>query len=175
MTLSKKDKEEIVEVVKEVLNAEHAADQWDKVGKAAITMDWATNSVKSKLANIEVASEDYYEIDSNGTKKTEFTWDEAMELKLPDGWRLPTRSEWVLLAEEFGQDKNGELNSQIFMDKLGLSLSEDVYGVWWSSSVYSGTYAYYLIMGASNMYPQSTHYKGYSFALRCVRDLEEGE
>ena len=71
--------------------------------------------IYSKLANIEIAPGDYVE---GGL----FTWEEALEIEknLSDGWRLPTRSEWALIAEEFGQDENGELIAEVLRKKLSL-------------------------------------------------------
>lgn len=128
---------------------------------------WEVGSIKSKLAKIEVASQDYYE-----DKKTEFTWDEAMaiEKKLSDGWRLPTRSEWCLLCEEFGQDENGELDPKELNKNLNMKPSGGI-GLWWSSTELSGIDAYDLAVYTSSIYPQNNNLKGNPLALRFVRDL----
>lgn len=128
---------------------------------------WKVGLVKSKLAKIEVSLQDYCEDGKAG-----FTWYEAMEIekKLPDGWRLPTRSEWCLLCEEFGQNENGELDPKELMKNLNMDPSSS-FGRWWSSTVYSDAYAYYLGVNTSAIYPQHDNIKSYSFALRFVRDL----
>lgn len=83
----------------------------------------------------DVAAEDYYEIQEDGTKKTKFTWDEAMEIekKTNGKWRLPTIFEWDKLVAEFG-DKGGELDRDAFVKEL--DLAEDKYGdgYYWAST-----------------------------------------
>lgn len=77
--------------------------------------DWEAKGIKSKLTGLIIAPEDYTE----GKKKC-FTWDEAMAINVP-GWRLPTRSEWTLIAEEFGCDEAGKLSSEKLRRELKLS------------------------------------------------------
>lgn len=135
----------------------------------------------SKLANIQIADEDYH--DGN---KYLFTFEEALKIEESlkgMGWRLPTRSEWVLLCEEFGQEAS-EITSGILCDKLKLKkrghynyISDSLYGEgsvgrYWSRTAYSGTDAYYLYFDSSNVGPQDYDYRGYGFALRLVRDLK---
>ena len=94
----------------------------------------------------DIANEDYYEIQEDGTKKTEFTWDEAMEIekKTNGKWRLPTIFEWDKLVAEFG-DKDGELDRAVFVKALNLTEDEGGYGNYWAATRYSGAnYAYYL-------------------------------
>ena len=83
----------------------------------------------------DLAAEDYYEIQEDGTKKTEFTWDEAMEIekKTNGKWRLPTIFEWDKLVAEFG-GYLGELARDAFVN--GLNLTEDEYGEghYWTST-----------------------------------------
>lgn len=63
---------------------------------------WNKDGIRSELAKVLIAPEDYVE-----DEKKYFTWEEACEIKdkLNNGWRLPTRSEWVLICEEFGQKR----------------------------------------------------------------------
>lgn len=145
--------------------------QWDKTG------------IRSKLTNLIIAPEDY----TDGNKKY-FTWDEAMELQkdLPDGWRLPTRSEWALLCEEFGQ-KDGELDAYTLATNLKLNRNgwydfEDKYAdltgsdaYYWSSTPDSGTsYAYGLNFNASSVDPSNVGYRYYGQSLRLVKDMGAG-
>lgn len=134
----------------------------------------------SKLANIQIADEDYH--DGN---KYLFTFEEALKVEESlkgMGWRLPTRSEWVLLCEEFGQEV-GKLASGMLCDKLKLKkrgyyynsgslYGEGSYGHYWSRTVDSGAYAYSLEFNSSRVYPQIIYDRGNGFALRLVRDLK---
>lgn len=141
--------------------------------------DMEKNTIRSKLANVIIAGCDYAE----GNKKY-FTWDEAMALKdkLPDGWRLPTRSEWVLICEEFGQKDGGPdvdtLIKNIGVGRHGLVITDGLrnagsYGYYWSSSPYSnGTSAYLLYFGSGNLYPFNYYNRYGGFSVRLVKDLE---
>lgn len=148
---------------------------------------WTREGIKSKLTGLIVAPENVgREHTKRGTEldgKVYFTYDEAMELEknLPDGWRLPTRSEWVLLAEEFGQDEAGELDSNIFAEKLNLPLTGYFYGgslgntgvgFYWSRTTYSSyAYsAYCLLFYSSGVSPQDYYGKRYGFAVRLVKE-----
>lgn len=139
--------------------------------------------VTSKLAKVDVAATDYVE----GDKKY-FTFGEALEIqeKLKDtGWRLPTRSEWVLLCEEFGQ-KDNQLDSEILqknlkLEKLGWKDSHGQLnsfgdeGNYWSSRPYSSVdYSYYLYFYASGVYPSHGGNPWYGFPIRLVRDTDWG-
>lgn len=181
MSLTKSDKAEIKKMIQEALT--------EPQDTAVELPTWEPNVLKkSKMLGIEIASENYWEIDGDGEKKEHFTWDEAMEIekKLPDGWRLPTRSEWVVLAEEFGVDDNGELDKDIFMQNLtmyytgyvngGSVYSPSVDAFYWSRTAYSETLAYDLdFYSGGGFGPQSASYKYYGFAVRCVRDMEGEE
>lgn len=139
--------------------------------------------VTSKLAKVDVAATDYVE----GDKKY-FTFDEALEVqeKLKDtGWRLPTRSEWVLLCEEFGQ-KDNQLDSEILQKNLrleklgwedgrGMTYSVGEEGNYWSSRPYSSvTNSCGLYFNASDVYPSNYYYRWYGFPVRLVRDTDWG-
>lgn len=175
MSLTKKDKEEIAKIVKQILVDAQTArkdnivvDEMSKLEE--LDKKWREHGIKSETTGLIIAPEDV-EIDG----KTEFTWDEAMELekegKIPEGWRLPTRHEWALIAEEFGQDENGELRGDVLGPKLNLEKNSDggYYGHYWSSTAYSSsTYAYNFNYSTSNTYPQNTSYKYFGFSVRCV-------
>lgn len=126
--------------------------------------------IKSKLANLLIAPEDYIE----GEKKY-FTYDEAMaiEKKLNNGWRLPTRHEWALICEEFDPEL---LTKNLGLGKKGYVLNGSLNavgsgGYYWSRTVYSGgsQYAYYLAFHSSRV-RLNVRYLG--FSVRCVKELE---
>ena len=86
MALTKKDEERIREIIREC-----GADMTAVVPKIK-TQTWEpglTLLVMVDGEEHEVAMNPYFEYDEDGDKKTEFTWDEAMEAqsKMPDGWR----------------------------------------------------------------------------------------
>lgn len=138
----------------------------------------------SKLAGVEIADRDYVE-----WGKKFFTFEEALkveqELKFT-GWRLPTRSEWTLICEEFGQE-NGKPDAETLVKRLGLARNgwydfndEEVYstgfnGRYWSSTPYSNTnYAYYLYFNTgTTMGPSGNTDRRNGFSLRLVRDIEK--
>lgn len=143
----------------------------------------------SKLANVEIAAEDYNIGGKVVDGKHYFTYDEALEVqeKLEDtGWRLPTRSEWVLICEEFGQ-KDGQLNVETLYKNLNMSYTgyydyEDgklynrtTYGFWWSATRSSATGANLLRTDTSGVSPQRSNYRGNGFAVRLVRDADWGK
>lgn len=148
---------------------EYDLDGWEKDGK------------RSELAKVIIAPQDYVE----GDKKF-FTWDEACAIKdkLDNGWRLPTRSEWVLICEEFGQ-KDGCLDADTLVNNLGLerhgwqdedgSLRDAGHnGSYWASSAYpSSLYAFNLYFNSTNVYPSSNTNRWLGFTVRLVKDVEK--
>lgn len=143
---------------------------------------WAKTGIKSHLAGVIIAPEDY----TAGDKKY-FTWDEAIALQkdLPDGWRLPTRSEWALICEEFAQ-KDGRLDADTLVTNLNLQRNgwydfkdkatdgTGYVGYYWSSTPYSSTSsAYYLGFGSSSVYPSYSITRYLGDSLRLVKDLEK--
>lgn len=135
----------------------------------------------SKLAGVEIADRDYAE-----WGKRYFTFEEALtvELKLT-GWRLPTRSEWALICEEFGQ-KDGRLDGNTLSSRLKLERNgwydfddEETHGstrYYWSSTPSSnGTLAYALNFNASGVNPSNYSSRYVGFSLRLVRDVKEEE
>ena len=141
----------------------------------------------SKLANVEIAASDY----DIGGKEVDgihyFTHDEALEVQESlkhTGWRLPTRSEWVLICEEFGQ-KDGQLDTKTLYKNLNMSPggywdidkgkvhSRATSGYWWSATSSSARYADHLVTVTSLVSPQYSSNRGNGFALRLVKDVED--
>lgn len=172
MALTKEDKEDIKQMIAEAIGGKSE-------DRTKMFDDWKKNGIKSKLTGLTIAPEDYTE----GDKKF-FTWDEVMALELPDGWRLPTRSEWALICEEFGQDENGRLSGKKLEENLGLAkhgyLDDDddlcnqgIYGYYWSSTaVSSAFYAYYLYFSSGGVGPAYGVDKSAGFAVRLVKDIK---
>lgn len=124
----------------------------------------------------DLAAEDYYEILEDGTKKTEFTWDEAIEIekKTNGKWRLPTIFEWDKLVAEFGQvtDRGGELDRDAFVNTLELTDDEDGFGFYWASTANSdGGLAYYLYFGSGGV-SRGNNYRYGGGSVRLVRGDE---
>lgn len=151
--------------------------------KHNVTNKWRKKGIKSELTGLIVAPEDLEITLPDGTKKTHFTFDEAIRYtkNLPGGWRLPTRGEWVMLAEEFGCDpKTGKLDGNRLKDALKLDFNGWVdsagkeygvggYGYYWSSVVDDDDLSYALYFGADgNLYPQYYDFRSNGNSVRCV-------
>lgn len=123
-----------------------------------------------KIRDIKIADQDYYEILPDGTKKTEFTWDEAMEIeeKTNGKWRLPTEQEWFIIAGTFGENENGEITGEALKENLNLEADGDGRGYYWSSTPYAATYAHYLYFSSMLVNPQNGNNKTNGFTVRCV-------
>lgn len=120
---------------------------------------------------LEIALEDYYEIDENGNKKTEFTFDEAQEIekKTSGKWRVPTAKEWLKIVLELGTTENGNLDRDNLVKELNLTEDEDgCYGDYWSSTVVSASQAYGLGFGSSGLYPAVQYGRYGGRSVRCV-------
>lgn len=142
---------------------------------------WNKDDIRSELAKVLIAPEDYVE-----DEKKYFTWEEACAVKdrLGNGWRLPTRSEWVLICEEFGQ-KDGYLNADTLVNNLGLEWygwqDKDgalryagLNGLYWASTAYqSELYAYCLAFNSARVLPSDYNARWNGFTVRLVKDLEE--
>ena len=141
-----------------------------KVRSEMIAAPW------NQMEYIKVADIDYYEILPDGTKKTKFTWDEAMEIekKTHGKWRVPTVPEWFAICAAFGRSEDGtDVDPQILKDNLGLAIDEDGVGYYWSAATYHTDTSRCLLFYGSSLYPRSGYCKGFSFTVRCVAG--EGE
>lgn len=144
---------------------------------ACDVIDFEKGAIRSRLTGLLIASGDYVEGD-----KKHFTFDEALEIekKLKDGWRLPTRSEWVLICEEFGQ-KDGKLDADTLVKNLHLGRNGGIFdstlqyagssGYYWSSTAYSSANAFYLYFG-TNVAPSSNYCRYWGFSFRCVKEVD---
>jgi len=125
-----------------------------------------------------------------------YNWETAMKA-CPKGWHLQNKTEWEVLSETVGGEKtagkylkaingwnehNGKLGNGV--DAYGFSILPGgignfnggfdyagIYGIWWSSSEYSGDYAYY--EGINNIYENiHRHYgdKRRLYSVRCIKD-----
>ena len=135
-----------------------------KVGYKCVDPKYGTKAIR-------IADRDYYEILPDGTKKTEFTWDEAMEIekKTHGKWRVPTVPEWFAICAAFGRSEDGtDIDPQVLKKNLNLATDEAGYGYYWSAASNSTTLSYYLAFNSSYLYPRYNTNKGYGFAVRCV-------
>lgn len=177
MSLTKKDKEEIRQMIVEAIKGQGMVANEEALDVLSQIKDWKENAIDTGMG-FKLAPADL-EIDG----KEYFTWDEAKEIEekylKPNGWRLPTVGEFVMLYGKYGIDEDGEDDVEAFCEALkiekkgykdsnGLLNLQDSYGVWWSTAASSVSLAYALYMLSSNLNPQGNNFKAYGFALRCV-------
>ena len=121
-----------------------------------------------------------------------YTWWAAIKA-CPAGWRLPDVANWQALINAFGVDKNanvlkstsGWTNGGNGSNTSGFSglpggyrSSNGVFsnlgsvGVWWSSSEYYYSNAWYLYLydDSGNVYRNHGYNKRYGLSVRCLRD-----
>lgn len=131
---------------------------------------WGEDVKTKKLdCGLEITMEDYHEIDEDGSKKTEFTFDEALKIEKKTGgkWRMPTIKEWLQIVLELGTTEDGSFDRDKFVKELNLTEDKDGYGFYWSSTVSSSGLAYYLSYNSSVLYPayRRIRYRGRSVRL----------
>ena len=132
---------------------------------------WGEDVKTKKLkCGLEIALEDYCEIDEDGNKKIEFTYDEAAEIekKTNGKWRVPTMAEWAQICDELGV-KNNEMDKGALVKALQLTVNEDGFGYYWSRTANSAQNGYNLGMYTTGVYPANNGNKYYGFAVRCVK------
>lgn len=143
-----------------------------KVGfVVATTAEKTIEDRHGRVDKIEVADIDYYEILPDGKKKTEFTWDEAMEIekKTHGKWRVPTILEWFAICAAFGRSEDGaDVDPLTLHETLGLATNENGHGDYWSAASASAAYSYVLDFSSTSLSPRSSGNKDYGFAVRCV-------
>lgn len=122
-------------------------------------------------------------------------FDTANAIQFEDGWHLPTKEDFIELDENcahqwivingvpgmlFTSIHNG---NSIFFPAAGYSwfdkTDDDEYGttlssrgslgLYWSSSFYSATYAYYLRFNSTGVNPQNSGRRRYGFSVRAVQ------
>ncbi len=123
--------------------------------------------------------------DSNGNEY--FTFDEAIAInaQLTDGWRVPTRQDFVDLDIALGgTGQNGQNNLTLikrYVDEWsakfnGLSWNGTISGIgstafYWSQTESSADNGYHLYLYSSgSIYPQDSNNKNNGFSIRVVRD-----
>lgn len=178
------NKEDIKALIREVL-----AEGTDEV-KGAISVSevepWDAGVIETECG-LEVADKDYYEVLKDGTKKTHFTWDEAMEIELKTGgkWRLPTAMQWMKLVCEFCDTGEGKPDPNELVEQLGLGLhgwqdldrdktGTGAYGCYWSSTAGTASSAYNLDFSSSNVNPQYGNDRGFGLSVRLIK-AERGD
>lgn len=128
--------------------------------------------IKELPSGLKIADRDYYEVLPDGTKKTEFTWDEAMEIeKRTNGkWRAPSSKELNQIAIDLGYSDEGDFDGKLLADNLGIreKFDEEGYMDYWSRTLSSTTYSRYLLFRSTRLNPTVYTNKGYGFAVRCV-------
>lgn len=151
-------------------NLKTFADDWEDYEEQK---DWIDEvKVQELPSGLKIADRDYYEFDGGGEKKTEFDWDEAMEIeqKTNGKWRLPTPKELNQIALDLGYNKEGVFEGKLFAKNLGIKKQfEKVgYGNYWSLRSYDTMTSSSLYFGSSGLSPQSYGARDCGFAVRCV-------
>ena len=125
-----------------------------------------------------IADQDYYELLPDGTKKTRFTWEEAMEIekKTNGKWRLPTPQEFAQTVLYYGFDDEGIFRGERFAERLNLTTEDDkrLIGGFWSRTASSTTNAMALFFDDNSVNPQGNEYKALGFSVRCVNGARLG-
>ena len=169
MALTKKDKAEILEMIKSTLGQEKevpiAKEPW---------AEWDSITTTKKLdCGLEIAMVDYYETLEDAGNKTGFTFDEALEIekKTNGKWRVPTAKEWAQIVLELGFDEEGKPNVAKFVHDLDLTTDiADDYGAYWSSNFMSGgSYVHHLSFGNATFNPTNYGNRYVGKPVRCVR------
>ena len=116
------------------------------------------------------------ELEVSGPIEGLFTWDEAMSLKLPEGWRVASDADWTKIEHYFNNNAK-KLIKKLGIVFTGFRLRAEVCYIggsadFWSSSE-SGTFAWYrsLYSRDATVY-RDMDTKELGFSVRCVRDIE---
>lgn len=169
MSLTKQDKEEIAEIVKQIIGESQTNNDGEPLAMNRLEQldkEWREKGVKSDSTGLIIAPENVITDDASL-----FTWNEAMALeeedKIPEGWRLPTRHELAMICEEFGQNEWGRLDPQKLSSALGMTDT-----CYWSSTESDSDTAYTLYSNSTMVYPASSDGKCYRNNVRCVKEAE---
>ena len=132
-----------------------------------------------KNLNINVSGSWTHPDDPTGKKYGRYyTWDAAMKA-VPKGWHLPSDEEWQKLIDYLGEDPGKKLRKGKFRALLsgyrygnGAFYGMGSLALFWSSSQYDATYAWYRHVYSSNttVYRDLNFNKTYGFCARCVKD-----
>lgn len=137
--------------------------------------DWIDEvKVQEFPSGLKIADRDYFEIGENGEKKTEFTWDEAMEIEKKTGgkWRLPTPKELNQIAMDLGYNEDGVFEGKLFAKNLGIEKRFEEVGhcYYWSLRSGNTSSSGYLFFYSASLIPQYYSNRGNRFAVRCVAE-----
>ena len=130
----------------------------------------------TKNAYIDSAYGGYYNFytATAGTGGTSLASGDAPSSICPKGWRLPTGGSSGEFNTLYGQYNsaalmmgvpNFTLSGNIFQSHVD---DQGSYGYFWSSTVATANYAYYLKLGSSNVNPAGGRGKHERFSVRCV-------
>lgn len=133
-----------------------------------------------------------YDNDSSNIEKYGYLYDWQTALNAcPEGWHLPSDSEWIQLADFCGIDVGAKLKSRIgwnnngsgtddyefsalpggYRHDLGSFMSLGSNGYWWTSTDYSSTNAWRrLISFDKSIVDRSRSYKAVGYSVRCLKD-----
>ena len=86
--------------------------------------DWLTRGIRSECTGLVIAPENFVDPE---TGKRYFTFEEALRLevsvKIPFGWRMPTKNEVKNLILELGVNpEDSELDSELLLDRFQAQL-----------------------------------------------------
>ena len=112
---------------------------------------------------------------------------DAAHVNLGEPWRMPTKdefqelydnctSEWTSLDGVAGRLFTSNINGKsVFLPASGyyngtFLSSHGATGVYWASSYYSDTFAYYLQLNSTEVHPQYHQVRHWGFTVRAVRD-----
>lgn len=151
---------------------EQEGKELEKSSTTAIQHFWGDGvQIKKLTCGLEIAMEDYWEWE-DGSKKTEFTFDEALKIEKKTGgkWRVPAIKEWLQIVLELGTTEDGDLDRDKFVKELNLIGDEDGYGFYWSSAVRDGSLAYGLYYNSTELYPADRDGRSVGRSVRLVRE-----
>lgn len=148
--------------------------------------EWRENAIPT-ASGLKLAPEDFYVQDGIGQRKKHFNWDEAMKYEKavlrPNGWRLPTRDEWIKIANEFKTpDKlryilrlglNGticwyDMNKYRQNPNKVRTIFQDVCGYYWSSTKANEAETYFMFLNESITNPAGDSGVCSGFSMRCL-------